>query len=169
MNRPVAQFALALPLLIFLAGCSSGHRHRPHLHAEWHPQRELLLKYDANHDGVVTRAEMEAGLRTDFIAADTNHDGCLEPDEVRAVNEARWKIYGSTASPLIDWTQGGCVTFGGFAATARSLFDEMDRDGDGQLTGEEMGVRGGQKPVPAGENTARHRHRQENGSNSGGN
>jgi hypothetical protein len=169
MNRPIARIALALSLPILLAGCSSGHRPQPRLHAEWHPQRELLLKYDANHDGIVTRAEMEAGLRTDFAAADTNHNGCLEPDEVRAVNEARWKIYGSTASPLIDWTQGGCVTFGGFAATARSLFDEMDRDGDGQLTGEEMGVRGGQKPVPAGETTTSHRHRQENGRNDSGN
>ena len=33
---------------------------------------------------------MEAGLRKDFAAADTNHDGVLEPDEMRAVNEKRW-------------------------------------------------------------------------------
>ena len=49
----------------------------------------LLLRYDANHDGVVTRDEMEAGLKVDFAAADTNGDGCLGPAEVRAENDRR--------------------------------------------------------------------------------
>ena len=50
------------------------------------PSAALLLRYDANHDGIVTREEMEAGLKADFAAADTNHDGCLDPSEVRIEN-----------------------------------------------------------------------------------
>jgi hypothetical protein len=90
---------------------------------------------------------METGLRADFAAADTNHDGCLEADEVRAVNERRWKEQASTATPLIDWTQSGCIAYDGYAAADRSLFDEMDRDGDGTLSPREMGVR---KPADRG-------------------
>ena len=49
----------------------------------------LLLHFDADHDGVVTREEMEAGLKADYAAADTNGDNCLGPAEVRAENERR--------------------------------------------------------------------------------
>ncbi len=50
------------------------------------PAAALLLRYDANHDGVVTRQELDAGLKADFAAADLNHDGCLDPSEVRIEN-----------------------------------------------------------------------------------
>src|SRR5450755_3666416 len=69
----------------------------------------LLLRYDADHDGVVTKAEMEAGLKADFAAADTNGDGCLDPSEVRAENLARSTRDGAQASPLLDWNLDGCV------------------------------------------------------------
>ena len=69
---------------------------------------------------------MEAGLKADFAAADTNHDGVLELDEVRAVNDKRWSEDASASSPLVDWNHDGVVDFDEFAATARSLFDQMD-------------------------------------------
>ncbi|MDE2184768.1 MAG: hypothetical protein KGJ78_17275 [Alphaproteobacteria bacterium] len=97
----------------------------------------MLIRY-ADKDGNVTRADMEAGLRRDFDAADTNHDGVLEPDEVRAVNEARWKEDASAASPLIDWNQQGFVDFNEFAATARSLFQQLDVEGKGILTAKQL-------------------------------
>ncbi len=42
--------------------------------------------------------------------------------------------------PLVDWNQDGYVDFAEFAGTARSLFVELDRDGDGRLTPKEMGT-----------------------------
>jgi hypothetical protein len=98
----------------------------------------MLLKYDSNHDGTVTRAELEAGLKAEFDAADKNHSGCLDSDEVRAINEERTKSDESAASPLIDWENKGCIDFNEYAATGRSLFDQLDRDGNGKLTPDEL-------------------------------
>lgn len=123
-----------------LAACGGSARHHPRQNAEpqFHPPQAMLLAYDANHDGSVTRAEMEAGLRADFAKADKDHNGTLDLEEVRAVNEARWKADASTASPLVDWNHDGVVDFTEFAGTARSLFDELDRDGNGVLSPQEL-------------------------------
>jgi len=98
----------------------------------------MLLADDANHDGMVTRAEMEADLRAAFARADTNHDGRLDEDEVRAVNQQRWKEDASSASPLVDWNHDGYVDFDEFAGTARSLFAQLDANGDGVLSPAEL-------------------------------
>jgi hypothetical protein len=123
-------------LVFLVAGCI-GARHRPAPTEEWHPPSAMLEKY-ADKTGVVTRAAMEAGLRADFAEADKNHDDCLDADEVRPINEARWKEDASTASPLIDFRHNGCIDFDEFAATPRSLFDQLDKNGDGKLTPKEL-------------------------------
>jgi hypothetical protein len=135
----------ALPIVFLLfAGCAE----RPHHHfgeepprPEWRPQRNILLQYDSNHDGTVTRAEMEAGLKADFDKIDINRNGCLSEDEVRTENDRRWKQDASTYSPLIDWQHRGCIDFTEFAGTARSLFDELDVNTDGKLTPQELNPR----------------------------
>lgn len=114
---------------------------------EWHPPAEMLDRY-ADANGVVTRTAMEKGLRADFVKADLNHDGCLDSDEARAVNEERWKEDESTASPLIDFEHNGCIDFDEYAATPRSLFDQLDKNGDGKLTPQELHP-GRKPPSPA--------------------
>jgi len=139
----IAILAFALPVL----GCGGASLPRSHQAAEeWHPPAEMLDKY-ADKNGMVTRAAMEAGLHADFTKADTNHDGCLDASEVRAVNEQRWQQDQSTASPLIDFEHTGCIGFDEFAATPRSLFDQFDKNGDGKLTPDELHP--GRKPSPA--------------------
>lgn len=135
------QIALLTGAALVLAGCSSGGaRHHPRQSTEqqFRPPQAMLLAYDANHDGSVTRAEMEAGLKADFAAADKDHNGTLDLDEVRPINEARWRADASTASPLVDWNHDGVVDFDEFAGTARSLFDQLDRDGNGILSPQEL-------------------------------
>jgi hypothetical protein len=130
---------MALTLLT-ATGCGlmgGGPRKHAPSAEEWHPPTEMIEKY-ADKDGIVTRAALEAGLHTDFAKADGNHDGCLDESEVRAINEQRWKVDASTASPLIDFKHNGCVDFEEFAATPRSLFDQLDRNGDGKLTPAEL-------------------------------
>lgn len=137
---------LLIAASVALSACGSSHKPRlDQPRPEWHPPRDLLTKYDSNHDGTVTKAEMEAGLRAEFNAADVNHDGCLTPDEARTINEVRWTEQGSTATPLIDWNQDGCIDFNEYAGTARSLFTQMDRNGDGKLTLEELNPRAAAK------------------------
>jgi hypothetical protein len=124
--------------VVFLSGCGGGPRPNDRERSNYHPPSAMLEKYDANHDGTVTRAELEAGLRADFAKADAKHTGCLDSDEVSAVNQQRWQEDQSTASPLVDFKGQGCVDFSEFAATPRSLFEQMDRDGDGQVTQREL-------------------------------
>jgi Ca2+-binding EF-hand superfamily protein len=143
MRRLSCSLALAA-CCVALAGCGSDRPPKPE-EPEFHPARSILEKYDLNHDGAVTRAEMEKGLRADFAKADAKHTGCLDADEVRAVNQQRWEEDQSTASPLVDFKGQGCVDFDEFAATARSLFDQMDRDGDGTVTEKELHPRRSQQ------------------------
>jgi hypothetical protein len=105
----------------------------------------MLDRY-ADKNGTVTRAAMETGLKADFAKADINHDGCLEPSEARTVNEQRWQEDASAASPLIDFQHNGCIDFDEFAATPRSLFEQLDKNGDGKLTPRELHP--GHRPPP---------------------
>jgi len=81
---------------------------------------------------------MEAGLRADFAKVDVDHNGCLDANEARAVNEERWKEGASTASPLIDFKHTGCIDYDEFAATPRSLFDQLDKKATGRLTPKQL-------------------------------
>jgi Ca2+-binding EF-hand superfamily protein len=129
---------------VALCACGSAPRPRDQ-EPEFHPPRSILEAYDFNHDGTITRREMEQGLRADFAKADAKHTGCLDADEVRAVNQQRWEADQSTASPLVDFKGKGCVDFGEFAATARSLFEQMDRNGDGKIEPKELHPPPGQR------------------------
>ena len=111
------------------------------------PSAMLLLRYDANHDGIVTREEMEAGLKADYEAADTNHDGCIDPAETRAENARRLKRDGEQASPIVDWNNDGCVDMNEFSSTARSYFTFVDKKKDGRVTLQEL--RGPSMPFAA--------------------
>ena len=133
--------AFALPLL----SCTAPSRHwspnetsrQPDTHAPY----VLMLRYDANNDGRITRGELEAGIRQDFRQADTNHNGLLDEDEVRAANLRRIRLDQSDATPLIDWDHDGYVDFNEFAAPIRSLFEQYDADEDGVVTLQEMHIR----------------------------
>jgi hypothetical protein len=146
MNR-IASHIMAAAALVSLAGLglASEVMAVQRLPTGLPPSAALLLRYDADHDGTVTRAEMDAGLKTDFAAADSNHDGCLDPAEVRAENERRLKRDGVQASPLVDWNLDGCVDPKEFGNTARSYFDLADRTKDGRVT--QLELRGPSMPM----------------------
>jgi Ca2+-binding EF-hand superfamily protein len=108
----------------------------------------MLLRYDANNDGTVTRAELIAGLKADFAAHDTHHNGCLDPDQAAAINQARVDADQSVATPVMDWNQDGCIDYTEFSAAPYSLFDQLDLNHDGKLTPKEL-QRAGAKPRDA--------------------
>ena len=109
---------------------------------------EAFLRYDTNHDGEVTAAEMNAGVRAEFNVADANHDGVLDLAEMRAVNAKRLTSDGTGATPLIDWNQDGHVDFQEFAAAPRSVFKQADRNNDGTLTPDEINPHPRQRHKP---------------------
>lgn len=152
-----------LPLLgtLLLAGCSVfGGGDTPH-HPRWNPNATPrdenwhspnagLLRYDANHDGVLTRDELKSGLRAEFDTYDINHNNCLDPEQVRAINALRVQQDASQATPLVDWNQDNCIDFNEYSGVALSLFDTLDLNGDGKLTAQELN--GATTAHPPGQN-----------------
>lgn len=109
----------------------------------------LILRYDTNNDRVISREEMEAGLKRDYDAADLNHDGKLTQDEVQAENQRRWQAEGPQSSPLMDWNMDGNISMTEFAGAVHSLFAMIDRDKDNTVTVKELQApRGIAPPTP---------------------
>ena len=82
----------------------------------------LAEKFDAidtDKDGKLSYAELEAHRKAEFDAADTNKDGALSADELSARALARFQ------EKLADRTQ--------------AMLDNMDNDGNGSLSEDEMG------------------------------
>jgi Ca2+-binding EF-hand superfamily protein len=102
----------------------------------------LMLSFDGNSDGTVTRDEMDTALKRQFDAADTNHDGRIDLREMQVENDRRFRAFGTGASPLIDWNRDGQIDFDEFATTARSMFAELDKDHDGKLDMTELRLPG---------------------------
>ena len=143
----MARFLRSAAILgVLLCGGSGAALAASALPAGLPPSAILLLRYDANHDGVITKAEMEAGLKADYAAVDVNHDGCIDRNEMRAENERRLRQDGSLASPLYDWNLDGCVDMAEFASTVRSYFGFVDRTKNGEVTLLEL--RGPSMPFP---------------------
>ena len=126
----------------------------------------MLLKY-AGPDGSLTRAQMNAGLKADFDKYDTKHTGCLDSEQVAAINAARIADDQATASPLQDWNQDGCIDLKEFSTAANSLFDQLDLNNDGTISAKEWGPRAagaaGTPPAAAGQGGRRGRRGQDGG------
>ncbi len=145
--------AVALVLaVVALAACSSDPkpgRWNPNAaprDENWHSPSASLLKYDANHDGSLTRDELIAGLRAEFATYDTARKNCITPDQAQAINEMRVREDASQATPLVDWNQDSCIDFNEFSGTTLSLFATLDVNDDGVLSPQELRVRGGGHP-----------------------
>ena len=113
----------------------------------------LMMTFDANKDGSVSRDEVDAGLKTQFAQADMDHNGVLNLREIQAENARRWQTSGTASSPLIDWNQDGTVSLAEFSGTAYSVFSQLDRDRGGSLAGNELEAPRlrGQRPTTAGQ------------------
>ena len=125
--------------LLLLAGCASRPREPSPFTSGYRPPRDenfnggpnaMLLKY-AGPDGSLTRAQLAAGLKAQFDTYDTGRKGCLDTDQVAAINAARIAQDQSTASPLQDWNQDGCIDLKEFSTAANSLFAQLDANRDG--------------------------------------
>jgi hypothetical protein len=158
LRRVPVIFCCLLGSLLALAAC--GPRRPPGMgiyDPNYRPPRDenfnggpnaILLKYDANKDGQLTRAELNAGLKAEFDSYDTRHTGCLDVDQVRAINAARIAADKSTASPLQDWNLDGCIDLKEFSTAANSLFDQLDRNHNGVVSKEEFNPRQRPGSVP---------------------
>jgi Ca2+-binding EF-hand superfamily protein len=123
-----------------------------------------MAQYDSDKDGRVTRAEVDAGITTQFNAADTSSDGKLDAAEILRYNDkrkadrrARYEAWKAKAATLgrdpgrppsdrdtvdslraADWNLDGFITADEFGGKTRALAMRADRNGDGVIDAEEL-------------------------------
>jgi hypothetical protein len=117
-----------------------------------------LLRFDANRDGRITRAEVEAGIVAEFRGIDSNQDGRLDATEYQAYENGRraarraWRAAhpnGDGGEPServsnwdpmkrLDWNLDGYVTMEEFGGRTRANAMRADRDGDGTILVEDL-------------------------------
>jgi len=100
-----------------------------------------IMRYDANKDGVVDKAEWNAGQEARFRSLDTNRDGRLTQEELFARTPAignsvlpsdRQAQRQSTYFQRIDSDRDGTVSLAEFMAQADRNFARCDGNKDGR-------------------------------------
>ena len=142
------------------------------------PRGGAMMRADADHDGIVTRADAIAEADQRFATMDTDHDGKLTAaertaarDRMRAAMMARRGDAapppGADGTPPTGGTGGGwgrradpdgdgTIGRADYEASALRRFDRMDADHDGRVDQAEIAARAGMRrgdaaPPPPGE------------------
>ena len=96
----------------------------------------LLGPFIRRSDGSLTKADMDAGIRAGFIAADLNADGSLDSGEITRLNDA--KTGTCDVTPFISWDASGRISPEAYGARYVTAFDQADIDADGIVTAGEL-------------------------------
>ncbi len=98
------------------------------------PGGGLLASFDTNEDGIVSRADLAAGIETAFANADANGDGELTALEQQAWARSLPTRDNSLANPVrFDPNLDRRVSFEEFSAVITDLWTDYRADGDDVL------------------------------------
>jgi len=99
---------------------------------------QMFDRIDADGDGAITRAELEAAPAARFAAADANGDGRATVDEIAAMLRADADARAARMLATRDADGDGALSADEMAPRradrADRMFSRMDADGDGRVT-----------------------------------
>ncbi|WP_010544571.1 EF-hand domain-containing protein [Sphingomonas elodea] len=122
------RFTLAALGATLLAGAAHAGQQAPQDGPPMRPRPDPLAMADKDKDGVVTRAEMLAGVETRFKAMDADHDGKVTAEERERYTAAmRARMGGSRLRAPKD------MTLADEQARAGKMFDRVDTNHDGKI------------------------------------
>ena len=126
MKRPLALAAiLAISATSYPALAQDGAR-----------MIEQMREADANNDGAVSRAELQAYRARQFDRLDRNDDGVLSDSDLPRIPQIRDKIKARTAA--YDTNRDGRITRAEFTGGPTIAFDRADTNNDGFVTTAEL-------------------------------
>ncbi|WP_259991832.1 EF-hand domain-containing protein [Sulfitobacter sp. S190] len=118
----------------------------------------MFERLDANSDGKLSLAEIEARSAERFARADANNDGALSIEELRAAGDARRAKRADRMMQRLDANDDGSLTRAEMEARRNpaEMLARLDTDKDGALSAEEFAEarqhhRHGKKGKPASE------------------
>ena len=133
-----AALVLAIGLCsVYALSAHAGNRHhgsRATAHFE---------QMDANGDGALTQAEVDAFRAQRASAMDANGDGVVSFEEAKAAREAKREERARARFNRQDANGDGVVTVDEIGGRAAKMFERLDANGDGVVTRDELPRRGG--------------------------
>ena len=99
---------------------------------------KIFDEFDANKDGSLTRAEIEAYRKKNFTKYDANGDGKLELDEFQGLWTEHTRQPMIRAFQFLDSDASGGVSGDETAQPMNRMMTWMDRNNDGKITKDEM-------------------------------
>lgn len=118
---------------LFVGGLAASHLAlaqddgpRPHF-GHGGPRGGMLMMADANHDGVVTKAELTAALEARFAKLDANHDGKIDQADRDILRQQRL----DERFAAMDTNKDGQISKAEYMAAHQGRDGEHDRMGRG--------------------------------------
>lgn len=110
--------------------------------AHWRGMGERCEEADLNHDGKVTRAEVDQKIHQVFTDA-AKGGNALTPDEFYGLELARFRQGAQKRFDRVDTNHDGKLSKAEFVAPAQKMFDHLDRNHDGVISADELKPRHG--------------------------
>jgi Ca2+-binding EF-hand superfamily protein len=110
----------------------------------------LLESYDTNDDGKLTQAEIDAARQANLATFDSDANGALSLPEYQALWADTMRRAMVRQFQAHDADGDGSVTVEEFTVRFADVVEVLDRNGDGELTRDELRRRGHRGPFGHG-------------------
>lgn len=114
--------------------------------------RQIMAEVDADGDGAITQAEIDAYRTAQVTAADASGDGAISLSEFETIFAMATRDRMVDAFQELDADGDGTVTTAEMDTRFGGIVDRMDRNGDGALSADDRGGRGDDERGPRGMN-----------------